>query len=78
MVKVYDKEQGTLLGEITKEQLEFLVSQLEEESPEDTDYYINTATLDLLRQRGADPDLIAVLQRAIHENGEGEVRWEEQ
>jgi hypothetical protein len=76
MVKVIDKESGTLLGEITEEQLEFLNSQLEEESLEDTDYYINAPTLDMLRERGADPDLLGVLERALHENGEGEVQWE--
>jgi len=41
MPKLYNATTGAELGEITDEQLEFLQDQLEEESAEDQDYYIN-------------------------------------
>lgn len=47
MTKLYDKETGKFLGTIRDEQLRFLINQLEEESPDDTDYYLNTATVDV-------------------------------
>ena len=35
MIRVRDKESGANLGSITKEQLQFLIDQLEEETEED-------------------------------------------
>src|SRR5207249_4463765 len=50
MIQLYDKETGASLGAITEEQLQFLADQLEEESPQDQDYYINEPTLDASRR----------------------------
>jgi hypothetical protein len=76
MVRVYDKATDAFLGEITDEQFQFLYDQLEEESNEDTDYFINVATLEMLGKRGADAGLLSILEQALQANGEGEVRWE--
>lgn len=76
MVTVYDKESGALLGRITERQLRFLQDQLEEESASDTDYYINTATIDMLEKQGADPALLEVLARGLRRRDETEIRWE--
>lgn len=75
MVKLYDKDTGTLLGTITEEQLQFLIDQLEEESTDDTDYYLNQATLELFEQAGADAGLINILRKAIGEKEGIEIRW---
>jgi len=77
MIKLYDKETGKLLGALREEQLRFLIDQLEEESSEDTDYYINKATIEMLVQAGADPDLVALLLQGLGEREEMEIRWEE-
>ena len=77
MTKLYDKETGRFLGTLREEQLRFLIDQLEEESSEDTDYYINKATVDMLVQAGADPELVALLQQGLGEREEMEIRWEE-
>ena len=77
MIKLYDKETGKLLGALREEQLRFLIDQLEEESSEDTDYYINKATIEMLVQAGADPELVALLQQGLGEREEMEIRWEE-
>ena len=58
MPKLYDKDTGAWLGTITEEQLQFLIDQLEEESSEDQDYYINEATLEIFEGAGADPALV--------------------
>ncbi|RIK43792.1 MAG: galactosyldiacylglycerol synthase [Chloroflexi bacterium] len=76
MIKVYDARTGSFLGEISEPQLAFLQAQLEEEGAEDQDYYINQATLDLLTARGADPALLALLQQALGNREEMDVRWE--
>jgi len=77
MLKLYDKETGRLLGTLREEQLRFLIEQLEEESDDDTDYYINRATLEMLVEAGADPALVALLQQGLGEREEMEIRWEE-
>lgn len=76
MIKLYDNESGEALGEITEEQLDFLIDQLEEESSEDDDYYINQDTLDMLSEAGASDELLEMLQEAIGDDGEAEIRWE--
>lgn len=75
MIKLYDTESGQEVGEITEAQLEFMVAQLEEESAEDRDYYINRPTLDLFLTRGADADLVTVLRQAMGDRAEMEIRW---
>jgi hypothetical protein len=75
MVKLYNAATNEALGDITDEQLQFLVDQFEEESEDDQDYYINTATIDMLKDAGADASLLALLQRVLGSNGEGDIRW---
>jgi len=78
MIKLYDKETGKLLGTVSEEQLQFPINQLEEESADNTDYYINTATMEMLEQAGADPDLVGLLQQGLGEREEMEIRWEQE
>ena len=75
MIQLFDTETGASLGSITDEQLQFLFSQLEEESTEDTDYYINAPTLDMFETRGADPALLVLLRQALGARQEMEIRW---
>ena len=75
MIKLYDKETEVFLGTITERQLQFLIDQLEEESTEDTDYYINKATLDLFEDTGADADLLALLRQALGTSEDIEIQW---
>lgn len=75
MVQLYDKDTGAAVGTITEEQLQFLIDQLEEESREDTDYYFNRATLDILEEAGADRALMLVLRQAFGDREEMEIRW---
>ena len=75
MIRLHDAERGTLLGTISEEQLQFLMDALEEESPEDRDYYISADTVDMLEEDGADGDLVALLRSAVTGKDGIDVRW---
>jgi len=75
MVKLFDKETGEFVDEITEVQFQFLMDNLEEESSTDEDYYFNDATVEMFKERGADEKLIQILVRAIGSKGEAELRW---
>jgi len=75
MIQLYDNDTQTLLGEITEQQLQFLIDQLEEESGDDQDYYINRTTLEMFAEAGIDPALLALLQRGLGNRADMEIRW---
>ena len=75
MIRLHDAERGTLLGSITEEQLQFLTGELEEESSRDRDYYLTSATVDMLEEDGADPNLVALLRSALAGREGMEIRW---
>ncbi len=75
MKELRDKDTGKTIGSITEAQLQFLVQQLEEESPEDQDYYLNRATLDLFVEQGIDPQLLELLRTAMGDREEMEIAW---
>ena len=58
------------------ELLSRIQADLEEESEEDQDYYINQVTVDWLESQGADHELIALLRDALGELDEMDIRWE--
>ena len=51
------------------------MDQLEEESADDTDYYIDHATLDLFEEVGAEADLLALLRQALGTHDGMEIAW---
>ena len=63
------------MGTITDAQLQFLIDQLEEESADDTDYYIDHATLDLFEEVGVDAGLLALLRQALGTRDGIEIVW---
>ena len=75
MIALRDKDSGNDLGTISEEQLQFLVDQLEEESDEDRDYYINRTAVDVMQQNGADLELVNLLLKAIGERDGVEIQW---
>jgi hypothetical protein len=76
LVKLYDKSSGQYLGRIDDDQLRFLMDNLEEESLTDADYYINRTTLDLLKEKGMSQDLARMLEGAMGQGDELEIRYE--
>jgi len=75
MVKIYENSSNRLLGQISEAQLQVLIDQLEEESGDDQDYFLNRDTLDLLAKGGAEPQTLAILETALGTSGQGEIRW---
>jgi hypothetical protein len=76
MPRLFRLDNGETIGEITDKQLAFLVDQLEEESEDDNDYFIDRDTLELLSDNGADPDLLAMIEKAMGDDDEIDVAWE--
>jgi hypothetical protein len=67
---------GDDIGTISDAQLKFLVEQLEEEHDEDQDYYIDRDTLELMSDNGGDPELLAMLEKAIGDDDSMDISWE--
>jgi hypothetical protein len=76
MIRLIDKSTGKLLGRISEADLQFLMDNLEEEDFSDADYYINRQTLDMLKEKGMDDDLAALLEGAMGEGDEIEIGYE--
>jgi hypothetical protein len=74
-VQLLDAETDRPLGTISDAQFQTLVDELEEESPEDSDYYIDRATVDMLDEDGVDPALVAVLREALADRDGIEITW---
>ncbi len=75
MIQLYDAEEGSVLGEISEEQLQHLVDALEEESTTDQDYYLTAATIDMLEDADADPEVVTLLRKALAGREGMDVRW---
>jgi hypothetical protein len=76
MPRLIRLDTGDTIGEISDKQLAFLVEQLEEEHEEDEDYFIDRDTLELLSDNGADPELLAMLEKAIGDDDSMDIAWE--
>ncbi len=76
MIQLRNKDTAAPIGEITEEQLDFLIDKLEEEGVEDQDYWIDEMTLQYFQENGADPALIKLLQDAIGESEGVEIEWD--
>ncbi|TXH66605.1 MAG: galactosyldiacylglycerol synthase [Thiothrix sp.] len=75
MIVLINQDTGIEIGTITEAQLQFLVDQLEEESPNDTDYWLNRAELEIFKENGVDPALLALLETAMGDAEDMEVSW---
>lgn len=76
MPKLIRIDTGDDIAEITDKQVAFLVEQLEEEHDEDQDYYIDRDTLELMSDNGIDPELLAVLEKALGHDDSMDIAWE--
>jgi len=75
MIKLKNKQTSGVIGEITEDQLKFLIDMWEEEDSEDRDYWIDQTTLDYFLENGGDPNLIKLLQVAIEGKEGVEIEW---
>ena len=75
MIALRDKETGATLGSVSDQQLQFLTDQLVEETADDTDYYIDQATLAMFTDKGIDLELLTLLQQALGDRDGMEIEW---
>ena len=75
MITLREKDTGEVLGSISDEELQFLTAELEEESDEDKDYWVDADTIDMLEEDGAPPSLLTLLRNALGEREGMEVEW---
>jgi hypothetical protein len=75
MIILRDKDTNLRVGTISEAQLKFLIDQLEEESLNDRDYYINVETLEMFEKNGIDQDLLQLLKLAMGSRQEMELEW---
>ena len=75
MATLINAETGALIGQITDEQLEFLVGQLDEEDAADRDYNLDLETIDMLEESGGDDALIMLLRNALGSSESIDLRW---
>jgi hypothetical protein len=76
MPRLVRLDTGDEIGTIDDKQLAFLVEQLEEEHDDDKDYFIDRETLELLSDNGADPELLALLEKGLAGDDEMDISWE--
>jgi hypothetical protein len=76
MPRLVRLDTGDAIGTITDDQLKFLVEQLEEEHEDDKEGFIDRETMELLSDNGADPELLAVLEKGLADDDEMDISWE--
>jgi len=76
MIDLYNAATNRLLGSITEPDLQVLVDALEEESAQDRDYYIDSATIDLVADGKATDHLVRLLRGALGSADGIDIRWE--
>lgn len=75
MITLHDKNTQALIGEISEEQLQFLIDELVEEDDTDQDYYINRDQLDQFEKKNGDETLIRMLRDALGTRDDMDIIW---
>ncbi len=76
MPRLIRQDTGDFIGTITDKHVAFLVDQLEEEHDADQDYFIDKDTLELMSDNGIDPELLALLEKAMGDDESVDIAWE--
>ena len=75
MVELRNKGTSAHIGNISEEDLSFLIDMLEEEGVEDQDYWIDKTTLDYFEENGCGPHLLEMLQEAVGDSEGIDIEW---
>jgi hypothetical protein len=75
MINLYDNNTNAFIGSISEHDLQYLIDNMEEEFPEDTDYSITPMELAFFEQNNAPAELIGTLRQALGEREEVIIRW---
>jgi hypothetical protein len=66
-----DTYKREILGPLTEDQLDFLMENLDEDFDEDMEYFLDSHTLEYLKEQTADKSLLALLEKALSGYGNG-------
>jgi hypothetical protein len=75
MINLREKGTNKSLGQISEDQLQYLIDNLEEEWLEDQDYAITPLLLQVFEQQNADPGLVSLLRDALSGREMVEIVW---
>lgn len=75
MIDLYNAATNQLLGSITEADLKVLADALEEEGLTDQDYFIDSATIDLIANGKATEHLVGLLRKAVGTSDGVDIRW---
>ena len=64
------------IGTISEAHKAFLVAQLEDDDEDDTDFQVDRETIELLSDNDADPDLLALLEKAFGDDDSMTIAFE--
>ena len=76
-IRILDKTSGAHLGDITRDDLQLMIDQFEEESSRDRDYFIDAHTIELLHHAGASDGLLKLLREVVGSSEGVDIRWED-
>lgn len=74
-ILLYHDQSGMLVNAITEDQLAQLGQYLVLERPGDDNYFFTIETIELLRERGIDTELLRPIETIVTEQGEATIRW---
>lgn len=75
MINLNEKDTNKPLGQITEDQLQYLIDNLEEEWLEDQDYTITPLLLEYFEGKGADAGLVSLLRDVLAGRDEIDIVW---
>jgi hypothetical protein len=76
MIDLYNAATNELLGQITEADLKVLVDALEEEGINDQDYFLDSATIDVIADGKATEHLVGLLRKAVGSSDGVDIRWQ--
>lgn len=75
MITLKDISSNRRIGSISYAQLQFLDDEVAKEHRNDQDYRVNRATLNMLKERGADASLTTIIEKAMGDQELIEFYW---
>jgi len=75
MITLKDISSNRRIGSISYAQLQFLDDEVAKEHRNDQDYRVNRATLNMLKERGADATLTTIIEKAMGDQELIEFYW---
>ena len=74
-IRISEKGSGRTIGEVSEQDLEFLIGYMEEESSKDQDYFVEPMAIDALERLGASTAFIALLRDAVGSSDGIDIVW---